>query len=304
MKTLPILACLFCLGAPALAAESPQWEAARLPQSQQRDMPSRHTGRTYRVFVSAPSAPPPAEGYPVIYVLDGNAQFPLLALQARAQEKRAAATGLTPSLVVGIGYPVDGLYDEQARAEDYTPPADDLSDTGDERARRQGGADRFLAFVEEELKPAIERRYRVDRRRQTLFGHSYGGLLTLHALFTRPEAFQSYIAVSPSIWWNHRQILDEQRDFARRLAAHPRPLRLLLGVGALEQPSPLAGDARQRLKQDRRMVDNARELAAALASLEASGLHSQLRIFPDENHGTTALVASGRALGFASGHAE
>ncbi|TRX73698.1 alpha/beta hydrolase [Pseudomonas mangiferae] len=309
MKTLLILACVLGLAPSAFAAGSGAtgWAPAVLPQSVQRDLPSHHTGRSYRIFVSKPSAPAPATGYPVIYVLDGNAQFPLLALQARAQEKRAAVTGQAPTLVVGIGYPIDGLNDEQARAEDYTPPAADLSDTGDEQARRQGGADRFLAFVEDELKPLIERSYPVDRQRQTLFGHSYGGLFTLHTLFTRPQAFQTYLAISPSIWWNHRQILDEQRAFAQRLADRPQPLRLFLGVGALEQPSPLdagGNDPRRQRLDSRRMVDNVRELAATLAPLERAGLRSQLRIFPDEGHGTTALVASGRALGFAAGQPE
>ncbi|CAD5107769.1 alpha/beta hydrolase [Zestomonas carbonaria] len=289
---------------PAPAETGTPWSPAVLPHGQQRELASRHTGRSYRIYLSTPTVEPPADGYPVIYVLDGNAMFPALALAARGQEKRAEVTGISPALIVGIGYPIDGLLDEQARAEDYTPPADDLSDTGDLRARKQGGAGRFLAFIEDELKPLIEAEYPVDRHRQTLFGHSYGGLFTLHVLFNRPQAFQTYVASSPSIWWNHRQILAERRQFAARLAEQPVQARLLLSVGGLEQPSAQptgAADDNPRLRMigTRRMIDNARELAADLAPLHSRGLSSQLRIYQDENHGSAMLPATLRALEFA-----
>ncbi len=110
------------------------------------------------------------------------------------------------AVVVGIGYPSDDAKTHnERRSLDLTPPASPEwlktlpkgVSTG-----KTGGCDEFLAFIETELKPMIEKKYTIDRKRLTLFGYSFGGLFTLHVLFTKPEAFQTYLASSPSIWWN------------------------------------------------------------------------------------------------------
>lgn len=66
-----------------------------------------------------------------------------------------------------------------------------------------GGSDRFLAFVADELVPAIDRRYRT-RPFRVLVGHSLGGLTVARAAALRPETFRGYVAMDPSMWWNDR----------------------------------------------------------------------------------------------------
>lgn len=272
------------------------WGPVSLPFSEQRDLRSQATGRTYRIFVSQPPGEAPPDGFPVVYVLDGNAYFPALSLQAHALGQRPDPSLREAVLVVGIGYPADALVDIPTRAEDYTPPAPDAAQSGDRLASRHGGAERFLDFIEHELKPRIAARYRVDPARQTLFGHSYGGLFTLYTLFTRPQAFQAYVAASPSIWWNRGYLLGLVPRLAR--ATYP-PVRLLLSVGGAEQPAPGAPLAtpRDRHLAERRMVDNARELAAALAGMP--GLQVRLHIEPDADHAANGLLTAPRVLDFA-----
>lgn len=272
------------------------WGPVSLPFSEQRDLRSQATGRTYRIFVSQPPGEAPPDGFPVVYVLDGNAYFPALSLQAHALGQRPDPSLREAVLVVGIGYPADALVDIPTRAEDYTPPAPDAAQSGDRLASRHGGAERFLDFIEHELKPRIAARYRVDPARQTLFGHSYGGLFTLYTLFTRPQAFQAYVAASPSIWWNRGYLLGLVPRLAR--ATHP-PVRLLLSVGGAEQPAPGAPLAtpRDRHLAERRMVDNARELAATLAGMP--GLQVRLHIEPDADHAANGLLTAPRVLDFA-----
>lgn len=239
----------------------------------------------------------------MVYLLDGNALFPVAATLARIAAGAGRSLGIdaAPPVVVGIGHPHAALLDDRARGEDYTPPAPDLSDTGDRKSVVQGGADRFLDFVEGELKPLIEGRHRIDRGRQALVGHSYGGLLALHALFTRPESFQVYVAGSPSIWWNGGHILREKEAFIGRLRESPVRARLLVTVGALEQ-TPVArsdGAARDGLIRDRRMVDNARALAEVLQQLPPdAGLAVAYREFPGEHHYGAALPMLALAFGF------
>lgn len=54
----------------------------------------------------------------------------------------------------------------------------------------------------------------IDPDRQSLFGHSFGGLFVLYSLFTRPSAFTTWIAASPSIYWENRTIDQYYLQFA------------------------------------------------------------------------------------------
>lgn len=297
-----VLALLATLGAGGAAAEdaAPAWQAVTLAHTEQRSVHSRHTGRDYRIFVARPQQEPPAAGYPVLFVLDGNALFPTLALQAQALEARPAPALRDSVLVVGIGYPNTQLYDFEARAEDYTPDAADRQRLPGRPAPPAGGAERFLAFIEDELKPLIAARYRVDPSRQTLFGHSYGGLFTLYALLERPQAFSGYVAASPSIWWYQGFVERRLSAFERRAGKAAPRAQLLITAGSAEEPQagdPLS-DPRQRHLAERRMVGNARETAQRLAAV--AGLRVDLRINAGANHGTNAQYSTIQALELAS----
>src|SRR4029453_18801224 len=69
-----------------------------------------------------------------------------------------------------------------------------------------GGADNFLKFFETEVIPEIEKQYRVQPYR-IFAGHSLGGLFAIHAMINKPGLFNSYIAVSPSLQWEHDEAL-------------------------------------------------------------------------------------------------
>lgn len=156
-----------------------------------------------------------------------------------------------------------------------------------------------MAFIEGELKPLIEKKHAIDRKRQTLFGHSFGGLFVLHALFAKPEAFQTYLASSPSIWWNDRSVLVEEKEFVTKHAGKEVNARLLVTVGEWEQkPGPKAAERSEMLKE-LRQVDNAKELAARLAKAPVKGLTVAVREFAEEDHGTVLLPAAGRGVRFA-----
>src|SRR3546814_4320516 len=95
------------------------------------------------------------------------------------------------------------------------------------------GRDKFLGFLTGKLRAEIGKRYKIDPDRQSLFGHSFGGLFALHALYARPGAFQSIVAASPSLEWNVQDLLREESAFAARLADGNinRTSRLMLVAG-------------------------------------------------------------------------
>ena len=289
----------------AAVSTSPDDDGVRLPNSRQWSQRSRHTGRDYRILVSMPDRPAPTAGWPVLYLLDGNLLFPT----AHSLARLAAHAGghldldLAAPVVVAIGHHDDGALFDPARHEDYTPPAPDLSDTGDCSGNAQGGGDRFLDFLEHELMPRVHEHLPVDRQRQTLAGHSYGGLLTLHALFTRRGLFHGHVAGSPSLWWNHGWILGERDAFVAAASRQPAgpPSRLLVTIGTYEQ-TPAAhrdGRARDALIRQRRMVDGAHELVQSLATLpDAAGLDVVFRELPGVNHIGAALPMLIEAFAF------
>lgn len=280
----------------ALADEpAPAGRPVTVPRAEQFDLRSK-SGREYRIFVAGPAGEIPDPGAPVIYLSDGNANFPILLEAARRQAREAPQV-----VVVGIGYPTeDGAVHRERRAYDLTPASSaPASGPGGGPPLVGGGNDEFLGFIEEELKPEIGRRYKIDRRRQGLFGHSFGGLFVLHVLFSKPEAFQVYLASSPSIWWNDGSILAEERAFAEKYADKEVDARVLISIGEWEQrPRPDVPKERAELLKNHRMVGNAKELAGRLTASKINGLAAEFREFPEEEHGSVVLPAASRGARF------
>lgn len=253
-----------------------------LPHARQLDIVSRR-GQEYRILIDIPPDPAPATGLPVIFMVDGNALFPSAVAAARLQRGRSEVTGVTPAILVGIGYPGDDvLFHDGRRRQDLLPD--------------QGGADRFLDFIAHEAMPVIASIAPVDCRRQSLVGHSLGGLFVLHALFTRAALFRSYVAGSPSIWWNECEILSKEAAF-RSSGAGAADRRLLIAVGGDERSpdSEVLSERARRLRMAR-MVGNASEMAERLT---ASGhIFCQYVLFDGENHISVVPAMLARALAF------
>jgi uncharacterized protein len=282
-----------------------------LPGTERRVLHARSNRHEYLIMIAHPvGAPPSARGYPVLYLPDANAAFATVAETIGLRSRRPEVTGIVPAVVVGIGYATEEPLEPVRRTYDLTPPAAELRLPPRPDGTpwpRSGGADEFLDFIARDLKPAIERDFAIDADRQALFGHSFGGLFALHALFTRPRMFGSYIAASPSIWWNECSVLDEERAFSAAIRHEPQDLDVLITVGGCEQELVAAEasgadrELRAEWKRRNRMVDNARELAARLAGLTAQGVRATFTQFAGEDHVSVIPAAISRAVGFALG---
>ena len=75
-----------------------------------------------------------------------------------------------------------------------------------------GGADAFLRFLSDELMPWMDGRYRT-RPYAVLVGHSAGGLFAIHALTTRPDLFDAYIAISPALRRDDQRMVAQAETF-------------------------------------------------------------------------------------------
>lgn len=192
-----------------------------------------------------------------------------------------------PSIVVGIEYDTD-LPFHKNRHYDLTffVSAEELPPLPDGKSwPEQGGASKFLEFIETKLKPFIENNYSINTRKQTLFGHSLGGLFVLNAFFTSPNSFQNYIAGSPSIWWNEKQIVEKEKAFCSKLHMN-QETKLLLTLGELELGSDGFDQGR------------AEKLADRLQALELEKLKVKYEVFAEEGHISVLSVLVGRAIRF------
>jgi uncharacterized protein len=269
--------------------------ATALRDTEVRELRSKETGRRYEIYTALAGKPAAAEGYAIVYCLDANIMFGSMVDAVRSIERRPNGRA---TLVVGIGYPAD-LQATTERTLDLTPAVGANPPSG------TGGAEAFLRFIERELKPDIAARFKIDRTRETLFGHSYGGLFTLYALINDPAAFDNFVAASPSIWFENRLLQKpnvRERLLAKLQVTQAVP-RVLITVGEYEQSAdpdfpavPGQGASLEALQQ-RAQVDNAREFAAFLAKLD--GVDSRVVVFPGEDHGTVIQAAISRGARFA-----
>lgn len=148
---------------------------------------SAAAGGTYHIHVRLPPEYDQGDArYPVVYVLDGDSLFPVLAANHLFL---TYDDGLPEVIVVGIAY---GAFDPEVnrRGYDFSAPAPDAGPD-------QGGAPAFHRFLEHELIPAVEARYRADPERRILFGQSRGGYLVLYSAYTDPDRFWGRIASNP-----------------------------------------------------------------------------------------------------------
>ena len=75
-----------------------------------------------------------------------------------------------------------------------------------------------------------------------LVGHSFGGMFSLYALFTRPTMFQHVVAISPSLWWRDRFLLEHERAFSQQAQEGKLDLvhkSLTMWVGDREMPQAI-----------------------------------------------------------------
>ncbi len=275
------------------------WPPVTLPASQLRRAHAATNGADYRVSVWLPEGDPPPGGFPTIYVLDANALFATFVEAVRRGSRRVDATGVAPMAVIGIGHDADELFANTLRRRDYTwgPPANEPTPTDGP----VGGGPAFLSFLVDELAPALQKDLPLDAARQTLFGHSLAGQFVLQALAERPDAFRSWAAISPSIWW-------DQAGLAARLAATlpqaPAP-SVLMAVGEWEGEVPpwqRAHPGHDKLvarRAQRSMLGHAEALAQDMAGWLGSERFT-FRIFPDEDHASVVMVACQRTLRFAT----
>ena len=225
MKWLPLFLFTASLGlgchAPAATTAPASTTAAAQPAHPSFTLESPALKETRRINVYTPPGYETAQDarYPVLYMPDGGEQedFPHVAATLDAAIR---AGEMRPFILVGI--------ENTERRRDMTGPTE--VDEDRKIAPRVGGSAAFRAFLRDELMPEVRRRYRVTEE-TAIIGESLAGLFIMETFFLQPELFNTFIALSPSLWWNNDELV---RKADERLKARP-DLRATLYVASANE---------------------------------------------------------------------
>jgi uncharacterized protein len=194
--------------------------------------------------------------YPVIYLLDGSANEDFIHIAGILQFGNMMEI-FPQAILVGIAN-VD-------RKRDFTFPTTIEEDK--KAYPTTGGSAKFITFIEKELQPFIQKKYKVGAEK-TIIGQSLGGLLAAEILLKQPSLFTTYIIVSPSLWWDNESLLRAAPELMRGKLYDGKQVCVSVGN---EHPQ---------------MVADANTLSDMLKTAPVKGLTVHHIPMPEEDHAT------------------
>jgi len=245
-----------------------------VPNTLLRALPKNADGRTYQLHIHLPGsfAKEPQRRYPVLYVTDGYWDFATVV----ASYNNLNYDKVVPEfIIVGLGYAGDNLDYGELRNWELSPVRQSPLSAS------TGNADKFLASLQKDIFPLVEREYRGDPTQRYLAGSSLGGLFTLHAMYAKPDWFKGYIAASPAVVVGGDWIIGQ----AKAYAATGKPIRARLYVTGAENEWPAFLVGIQRYQ-------------ALLPELKHPGLVWHNRTIDGERHAGTKAESYTRGMRF------
>ena len=217
--------------------------------------------------------------YPVVYLLDGNAHFYSVVGMIN-QLSSVNGNRVCPKMIV-IGIP------NTNRMRDLTPTK------MESRSPTSGGGDDFMAFIENELIPYIDANYPTDGYK-TFIGHSLGGLTVMDTWLDKPELFNSYVAIDPSMWWNNRRLLNKIKSTKLNNTYKRKSLFLAIANTMSKGMDTLSvqKDTTSRTNHIRSIL----ELNSYLKKNSQKQLLYKAKYYKNDSHGSVPLIAEYDAL--------
>jgi len=158
------------------------------------------------------------KSYPIIYLLDGSMNEDFVHVTGLVQFFNQMYA-MPETIVVGIAN-ID-------RKRDFTFHTD-LKDLQKDYPTT-GHSDKFINFLEKELKPYIESQFKTTDT--YIFGQSLGGLLATEILLKKPEMFNNYFIISPSLWWDDESLLKQANQLLSKIPDTKKFVYVSVGKG-------------------------------------------------------------------------
>jgi predicted alpha/beta superfamily hydrolase len=239
-------------------------------------IPSKVLNQERQIYIHIPKQVPAnlTKTLPVLYLLDGENHFHILSAYI---DYLSHYEIIPPIMVVGII--------SKDRRKDLTPTKSIIDYDGniDSTYNTSGGNENFFRFMQEELMPYIEKKYKAGPYK-IFAGHSFGGITTINCMLTHPDMFNAYIAISPSLWWDSKHILKLAENKLTKSLHLNKKFFYSVGNEGINDPNSFHTDV---LRFDRLIVNKT-----------PKGLQYQYKSYPEESHMSEPIVAYYDALRF------
>jgi len=219
--------------------------------------------------------------YPVLYLLDGDAHFHSVTGLIDFLSTGINGNHVIPEMIV-IAIP------NTDRNRDLTPTHTDKGPNGEMPPflKTTGGGANFLKFIKSELIPHVDSVYPTMPYR-VFVGHSFGGITVINALYTIPETFNAYIAIDPSLWYDHQLLLKKAKDYFSK--ANLKGKALFLGQANTIQ----ANDTLPNLH-----FESIIQFNSVMEVYNRSGLRYRYKYYGNDDHGSSPLISEYDGLRF------
>jgi predicted alpha/beta superfamily hydrolase len=227
--------------------------------------------------------------YPVVYLLDGGGHFYSVVGMMRQLSTINGNTVCPKMIVVAI------LNTNRTRDLTPTKPTKPHPFADSSMIAASGGGMEFLSFIENELIPHVDEKYPTEDYKMFI-GHSLGGLMVMQSLLAKPELFNSYVAIDPSMWWNSGRLLNEIKTTT--FDARYENKSLYLGIA---NTLPDGMDVDQAKVDKSLMTEHFRKIMELNEFLESDGsgqLAFGSKYYADDTHGSVPLISEYDALRF------
>ena len=215
--------------------------------------------------------------YPVVYVLDGETHLPTVSLV-----QNYYSGGFIPEMILV------GISNKQHRTRDLTI-SKVKTRQGGSYTQENGGAGNFTKFIKKELIPYIEKKYPVTNYR-TLIGHSFGGLFAINTLIHHQELFTNYLAIDPSLDWDHQKLVKEAAVLLKKNSYKNKSLFISLGGPLHMQRNDITIDNIVNDKSDYTLFGRSNlEFTKIAKEHKKNGLKTIWKFYENDFHGTISF---------------
>lgn len=277
--------------------------ATMFPHTHYFEMDSAKAGARYGIWITLPRSydKDPARRFPAVFMPDGNESAPMAAGLADLGAWDFI-DHYQSTIQIAVGYTGDDIERALAvRARDLLPPKEPLppgladnpnGDISGGLLDRTGNAlylhnlqnpaaDRFLAFLSEELYPFVAATYRVEGDALGLWGHSYGGLFATYAALQPRTIFKNFGASSPGILLERSMVFKLYADAAAAGGLSPRNFHMTCGTREITGPN----------FYQYMVGGGATEFMRLAGTTPLKGLNFSSGLIPDESHMTMGAPA-------------
>jgi predicted alpha/beta superfamily hydrolase len=222
--------------------------------------------------------------YPVVYLLDGDAHF--TSVVGMIQN---LSFGVWPEMIV-VGIPNTNRWRDLTPTKAKLDPSMMVDST---IVANTGGGENFMSFIEKELVPFIDSKYPTDSYRM-LIGHSLGGLIVLNTLIDKPDLFNSYVAIDPSMSWDDKNLLNKIKKTP--LDKKFRNKKLFLGIANTMSKGMDTVTVQKDTTKTTAHIRAILELNTYLNNDTQKQLSYKGKYYKDDSHGSAPLITEYDAM--------